>query len=118
MTKVRTTITIEADLLSRWKKVAELQKSSLSSAINDWLEDTFEAAFYAAHRIHESEAHTRETVDKFLVDLAVLNEGHQAVNKARTGSSGGARARRSTPPPPSCNTGGKFKTDAGVGRES
>lgn len=116
MTKVRTTITIDAAVLEHWQSIARLQKQSLSSAINDWLLDTSEAAFYAAHRMHETGELTREVVDQLLVDLAVLKEGYEAVNKAKAGSSGGALARRSTPISPSCNTGGKFKPDTGVRR--
>jgi Arc/MetJ family transcription regulator len=116
MPKVRTTITIDEAVLAEWQSIARLQRSSLSSAINDWLLDTSEAAFYAAHRMHENGEFTKEVVDKLLVDLAVLSEGHQAVDKAKKGASGGALARRSPPTPPSCNTGGKFKQDAGVRR--
>lgn len=114
MPKVRTTLTLDDDILAEWQNLARIQRASLSSTINDWLADTFQAAEYKALQVYAQSENVRQRVNEITTALSVVEEGYAQVKTLGTGArpAGG----RSKPVPPSCNTGGKLPTAKGAGR--
>ena len=116
MPKARTTLSLDAVTIERWQRLARLQRTSLSAVVNEWLDDTYEAAEYKAVRIYSGGDDVRQRVAELTTALAVVSEGYQAVNRAKEGRASGMRsARPDALSPPSCNTGGKLPKGVGVG---
>jgi len=113
MPKIRTTITIEADVLARYQRAADQSGESLSRTISDWLQASAEGAEQVAmqiQRVKQSPEPGRAAA-RLTELLAVVSEGYdQAVNMPRGGREDGDGARDgvlTTGHPPACNTGGK-----------
>jgi hypothetical protein len=113
MPKVRTTITIDQEALTRYEEMARVSGDSLSSFISDWLTVTSDAAQDLAIRIRKvKDSPEPVAAAKRLIEaLRVVEEGFET--SMRVGGGRGAVAGLplgDTPPPPappSCNTGGK-----------
>lgn len=119
MPKVRTTLTIDQDVLLAWQKIARTQRTSLSAAVNEWLEDTQEAAQYKAFQVHVQGQNVRDRVSEITAALTVVQEGYaNVIQGSKLGGSGSRDGKRSAardplpPSPPSCNTGGKLAKQA------
>jgi hypothetical protein len=114
MPKVRTTITIDQEALSRYESMAKVSGDSLSSFISDWLMVTSDAAQDLAIRIRKvKDSPEPVAAAKRLIEaLRVVEEGFES-SMHQLGRGRGAVAGQpsgGTPPPPappSCNTGGK-----------
>lgn len=112
MPKVRTTISIDESVLDDWQSIAKLQGTSLSSLVNEWLDDLSESARYKALRVHQGDEDTRAAIAEINAALSVVQEGYlQAIGKKGSGSDRASAQR--VPLPPSCNTGGKLPTGRG-----
>jgi hypothetical protein len=117
MPKIRTTLTIDQDVLARYQRAADHQGESLSRTISGWLEASAEGAEQVAMQIHrvKNSARPQRAAERMTELLKVVSEGYDlAVDVPAGGQAvtegGQARAARRTPPtghPPSCNTGGK-----------
>lgn len=113
MPKVRTTITIDEAVLADWRRIATLQRTSLSSLVNEWLGDLSDSARYKALQIHQSGVETRSRIQEINTALGVLQEGYQAAINVKRGSGTDRASAGRVPLPPSCNTGGKLPKDKG-----
>ena len=113
MPKVRTTITIDETVLDDWRRIATLQRTSLSSLVNEWLDDMSESARYKALQVQQNAAATRSRIQEINTALGVIQEGYQAATRTKKGSGADRASAQRVPLPPSCNTGGKLPKDNG-----
>lgn len=109
--KVRTTVTLDHDLVERFAEVASKEQRSFSATINGWLQQVIEPAEFVAAQIDHDRAASAQRLRTLMGSIQVVNdESAQALSKAkgvpRAGQAGGA-ALRGAPIPPPCNTGGK-----------
>jgi len=122
MAKIRTTLTIDESALDRYKRMAELQRESLSSTVSAWLETSADSAEMLARRIAaaKASANPARAIKELTATLQAGEEGYSTVKQiAKRGPAD--RAERATsgrpgPIPPSCNTGGKVPERTKGGR--
>jgi hypothetical protein len=112
MPKVRTTITIDQDLIARYQRSAELNRISLSAEINTWLLQVVQASEFVAELGERSKAKGMSYIADMITALQVAQEqAEEAVTKAHaTATAELATRARSRALPPSSNTGGKGPT--------
>jgi hypothetical protein len=118
MPKVRTTLTIDRDVLSRYQAMASLQGESLSSTVSQWLEVSADSAHFLAQQVAKVKRSPRpnEAAVRLAETFNVMEEGYRQSAQAGKGGppAAGARGEVRAPAnaaggltPPSCNTGGK-----------
>lgn len=125
MPKVRTTLSLDAELLARFQAVADLERRSLSSFINAWLEQVLPAAEWVGSMAAQERATGMKNMQAILAALQVAQEEAvatvrkaareaQAEDRARRpgGQPGSRQAHGLASSPPSCNTGGKLPAKA------
>lgn len=100
MSKVRTTITIDEDLLARFQAVADQERRSLSSLLNTWLEQCVEAAEFVGDLAEGQRGRgvkaMRELFDRLTLAQASVADDLVANGKARAGAL--AERRPARPP--------------------
>lgn len=125
MSRVRTTLTIDAEVIERYKAIAQVQGQSLSSSVSDWLKSSVESAELVASELHrikgslnpgKASAEVAETLrvirERYSNLVFTVNGEDRSPARPDTGvalRSGGAAVsgRASGSNPPSSNTGGK-----------
>lgn len=116
MPKIRTTLTIDQDVLARYQRFAELQGESLSATVSGWLDTSVESAELLAVQIAKVKRSTNpaRAARSLAQSLQIVEDGFaQSIGQ---GSGTSAEVRGAGAAPPSCNTGGKVpKTRTAVG---
>lgn len=116
MPKIRTTLTIDEDVLARYQRFADMQGESLSATVSGWLDTSAESAELLAVQIAKVKrsANPARAARQLAQSLQVVEDGFAQV--IRKGGGASAEVRGAGAAPPSCNTGGKVpKTRAAVG---
>lgn len=118
MAKIRTTLTIDEDVLARYQAIAQIQDESLSSVVSSWLKHTVEGAELLGLQINKikSSLIPAQAASEMAATLEVLQERYAGtifrVNGEVWRDGGALRQRGGSGPqdrpiPPSSNTGGK-----------
>lgn len=118
MPKVRTTLTIDQDVLARYQEMATLQGESLSATVSTWLDVTSDSAHFLAQQVATVKRSPRQAhaAARLAETFNVMEEGFRQSaqagrgGRAPVGAGGEVRASATAgarPIPPSCNTGGK-----------
>jgi hypothetical protein len=118
MTRVRTTLTIDQDVIERYQSIALVQGESLSAAVSNWLKFTVESAELVASELHRVKAslNPQKAATEVAETLRVIRERYENVvftvngedrSPARPDALASGRGGGRSPIPPSSNTGGK-----------
>jgi hypothetical protein len=106
--RIRTTVSIEPEVLAVFRKMADTSGLSLSRCLGEWLADTAEGAQLVAQKMQEAR---RAPVTVMREVQAMLHGAHEEAGvvlaelRARKLGPDGPQARRPEKPAPSSNTG-------------
>ena len=82
--KVRTTVTLDHDLVERFAEVASKEQRSFSFVINSWLQQVIQPAEFVAAQVDHDRAASTERLRSLMGAVQVVNEqASDAVSKAR-----------------------------------
>lgn len=82
--KVRTTVTLDHDLVERFAEVASKEQRSFSFIINKWLQQVIQPAEFVAAQVDHDIAASAERLRSLMGAVQVVNEqASAAVGKAR-----------------------------------
>lgn len=96
MPKLRTTLSLDASVVAQFKRIAELEGSSLSAVVNDWLSEVADSASLVAQAASDQRAANALRLRHAIAHASGSAQAQAFIAKAK----GGAAGHGTDGPPP------------------